>query len=139
MKLYLDTMIWVFFFEGPHGAGASASSFVHRVRSQQCEIFASHLSLAEILVLPNRTGNAFAASRYRAFFRSGTVRTRSFGFAEAERFAAIRAQSNVKQADAMHLAVAAAAGADYFVTYDQRLLQLKVPGIGAIVPPDRVP
>jgi predicted nucleic acid-binding protein len=57
----------------------------------------------------------------------------------AERFADIRASTRVKPADALHLALAASAGADYFVTYDTKLHSVSVPGIAKICPPDAVP
>jgi predicted nucleic acid-binding protein len=44
-------------------------------------------------------------------------------------FAQLRAQSGVKALDALHLAVAATAGVDLFLTNDRRLQKLVVPGI----------
>jgi predicted nucleic acid-binding protein len=57
----------------------------------------------------------------------------------AERFADIRAITRVKPADALHLAFAASAGTDYFVTTDTKLHALNIPGIKHIRPPDAVP
>ncbi len=52
-----------------------------------------------------------------------------FGVAAAERFSDIRASPNVKPADAIHLACAAASGVDLFLTNDSKLQKLVVPGI----------
>jgi predicted nucleic acid-binding protein len=41
----------------------------------------------------------------------------------------IRAQTRVSQADGIHLASAAAAGVDLFVTNDTQLQKLAIPGI----------
>jgi hypothetical protein len=45
----------------------------------------------------------------------------------------------VKPADALHLALAASAGTDYFVTTGAKLHSLTIPGIFRICPPDSVP
>jgi len=47
----------------------------------------------------------------------------------AERYSMIRAESRVSQADGIHLATAAAAGVDLFVTNDGDLRKLVIPGI----------
>jgi predicted nucleic acid-binding protein len=139
VKVYLDTMLWVFYFEGHLPFGPPTRKFVDRLTLSNAELVASPLSLAELLVLPKRTGNAFAAAQYRSFFRSQAVSLRNFDLATAERFGNIRAFARVKPADTFHLAIAAEAGTEFFVTGDTALHALTVPGIGSIVPPERVP
>ena len=47
-------------------------------------------------------------------------------------FAGLRAAHRIKQPDAIHLALAASASADVFVTADNRLSKLTVPGTAVI-------
>jgi predicted nucleic acid-binding protein len=47
-------------------------------------------------------------------------------------YASLRADYRVKPLDALHLACAAFAGTDFFLTHDAALKQLTVPGIGSI-------
>ena len=44
-------------------------------------------------------------------------------------FSRLRAISKVRVADAIHLATAASAGTDLFLTGDKQLLRLNVPGV----------
>lgn len=57
----------------------------------------------------------------------------------AWRFASLRATHNLRSADAIQLACAAHTGVDLFLTNDQRLHSLNIPGIGFITPLDRAP
>ena len=49
------------------------------------------------------------------------------------------ATGEAKPADALHLALAASAGADYFVTTDTKLHSLIIPGIIHICSPEAIP
>jgi predicted nucleic acid-binding protein len=139
MKLYLDSMLWIYYFEGHATFGPPTQSFVHRMRSAQSDFIASHLNLAEVLVIPKRNGDLFTATRYRRFFTSSAVNVAPFTTDTAERFADIRASTRAKPADALHLALAASAAVNYFVTTDTKLHLLSVPGIAHICPPDAIP
>jgi predicted nucleic acid-binding protein len=139
MKLYLDSMLWVYYFEGHRDFGPPTRSSVNHWRSARHEFLSSFLILAEVLVLPKRNGDIFTATTYRRFFLSQSVRLIPLGADTAEHFADIRASKRVKPADALHLALAASAGTDYFVTTDTKLHALTVPGISRICPPDAVP
>jgi predicted nucleic acid-binding protein len=139
MKLYLDSMLWVYYFEGHQVFGPPTQSFVNRMRRARHEFLSSHLILAEVLVLPKRNGDIFTATTYRRFFLSSAVHLIPFGLDVAERFADLRASARVKPADALHLALAASAGTDYFVTTDTKLHSLTIPGISHICPPQAVP
>jgi predicted nucleic acid-binding protein len=72
------------------------------------------------------------AENIRAFFQSSAVEVLSFTLDMARRFAEIRTTQRVSPPDAIHLACAAQAGADLFLTNDHRLRNLVVPGIHII-------
>jgi len=110
-----------------------------RAQAARSVFLSSNLILAELLVVPKRNGDLFTAAKYRRFFLSSAVSLIPFTPDAAERFADIRASTRAKPADSLHLALAASAGTDYFVTTDTKLHSIKIPGIATICPPDEVP
>jgi len=62
-------------------------------------------------------------------FTIGEILTGVFKRGAAERYARIRADNRVSPADGIHLASAGQGGVDLFLTNDQRLKGLSVPGI----------
>ncbi len=91
---------------------------------------ASHFLLAEALVLPVRENETFfVAAHKRTFLTSDSISMAPFEAAAAIAFAALRASARVKSPDAIHLAIAATARVDAFITTDSRLLKLSVPNI----------
>jgi predicted nucleic acid-binding protein len=139
MNVYLDSMQWIYFFEQNPLFYPQTRSMILRAQAAHSKFLSSHLILAEVLVVPKKNGDLFTATRYRRFFLSASVNLIPFGTDTAERFADIRASTRVKPADALHLALAASAGTDYFVSTDTKLHSLTIPGIARICPPDAVP
>jgi len=138
MKLYLDSMVWVYFYEKHPQFHPTARALIRRHQVLRSRFVSSELVLAELLVVPKRRSDLFSAARYRHFFRSPAIALVPFSNEIAERFSDLRAFSRVKPADALHLALAASAGVDYFVTYDAKLHSLSVPGITHICRPEAV-
>jgi predicted nucleic acid-binding protein len=139
MIVYPDSMLWVYFFEQNPQSYASTHAFMTRAQAGRYQFASSYLVLAEVLVIPKRNGDLFTAARYRRTFHPSRVTMVPLSPDVAERFADIRAITRVKPADALHLALAASAGTDYFVTTDTNLHSLNIPGIAHICPPDHVP
>ena len=138
MNVYLDSMQWIYFFEENPLFLSQTRSMIVRAQAARSVFLASHLILAEVLVVPKRNRDLFIATKYRRFFVSPAVSLIPFATDVAERFADIRASTRVKPADALHLALAASGAADCFVTTDARLHSLTIPGIARICPPDAV-
>jgi hypothetical protein len=57
MKLYLDSMFWIYYFEGHTTFGPPTQSFVNRMRFAHHEFLSSNLILAEVLVVQKRNGD----------------------------------------------------------------------------------
>lgn len=92
-----------------------------------------------MLVLPLRNGDYTLAQRYRNIFRGPGVTVLPFVEEAAEAFARICIDKKVKAPDAIHLATAGHAGCDLFLTNDERLNGLVVPGIHFILSFERAP
>jgi predicted nucleic acid-binding protein len=102
------------------------------------QIVTSAMTLGELLVKPTKLGQASLIEQYDRAVRS-TAQVINFDTQVAWRFASLRATQNLRSADAIQLACAAHSGVDLFLTNDQRLHSLNVPGIGFITPLDRAP
>jgi|ERR1017187_7160086 predicted nucleic acid-binding protein len=89
----------------------------------------SAFTLGEVLTGPYKTCAADTAARIREAFRSPQVELISFTVDTADQYARIRGNYHVSPADAIHLASAAQAGVDLFLTNDRRLQPLSIPGI----------
>lgn len=92
-------------------------------------LFTSYLALGEVLA---------GASKAAAADQRGIVRTvidrmgfsyLPFGEQSVGTFIDLRANRKLKAADSIHLACAAAAGSDMFLTGDWQLVGMYVPGI----------
>ncbi len=103
------------------------------------QLFTSAFAVGEILVKPTETGQREIAERYLAFFRHSAVAVIPFELQTSSRYAAIRGDRSVRPADAIHLACAASAGIDLFITNDDRLSRKTVPGINFLCGLDRLP
>ena len=134
MRFYLDSMVWIYAFEGNSPFAAPAQTLFRNLRAAGHTLLVSHFLLGELLVVPIRSGDSFLVASYkRALLASATVELVPFSAEVAVSFATLRARHRTQSADAIHLSLAATAQADIFVTADSRLQKLVVPGIGAIV------
>jgi predicted nucleic acid-binding protein len=132
MLVYLDTNIWVYAYENDPTFGTSARQFMHTLRTGKHRLAGSLFVLNELLVLPTRRNDTFTIASYRQLFASPNLELLPYTLASAQTYAQLRAFDRVKPLDALHLATAAAARVDLFVTHDTKLLPHTVPGIGAI-------
>jgi len=133
MLVYLDTNIWVYAYENDPNFGTAAQRFMQGLRSGQHRVAGSLFVLNELLVLPTKRGDEFIIASYRRLFGASSLAMLPYTLASAQTYAKLRAFDRLKPLDALHLATAAAARVDLFVTHDAKLLTVTVPGIGAIV------
>jgi predicted nucleic acid-binding protein len=89
----------------------------------------SVFTVGEVLTGPRKRRDLAGISSLKRFFASTEVAILPFDLEAADRYSMIRADARVTQADGIHLATAAAAGVDLFVTNDASLRNLSIPGI----------
>jgi len=138
-RIFLDTNLFVYLFEDEGQRGKRATEIFNEISLRGDEVLTSALTLGELLVKPLEANDLALADRYRKVFRGPTVRLIPFDEAAAERFARIRKDRGIKAPDVIQLATAAAAGCDLFVTNDDRLTRVRVPGIHFIASMERAP
>jgi predicted nucleic acid-binding protein len=89
----------------------------------------SVFTVGEVLTGPYCKGAADEAAHIRAAFESPQIELIPFTLDAADRYARIRGANRVAPADAIHLASAASAETDLFLTNDHALQRLVIPGI----------
>ncbi len=105
------------------------AAIYRRMTERQDTLLTSAFTLAELLVGSRKQADLETEKKIIDFFDSSNVTVLSFGASEAVQYGSIRASTSVSAADAIHLACAAASGVDLFLTNDQAVRKLTVPGI----------
>jgi predicted nucleic acid-binding protein len=104
-------------------------SIFARMEERKDRLCTSSFAVAETMVGPYKSGEQEMIQRVRDFFRPPFVKVIPFTDTTADRFARLRAELGLSSADAIHLACAAEANVDVFLTSDRSLASRVVPGI----------
>ena len=137
-KVFFDTNVFIYMFEGLEPNRSRVLAIRKRMLNRGDRIVTSAMTLGEILVKPTKLGQTSLIEQYDQAVRSA-AQVVNFDAQIAWRYASLRATHNIRNADAIQLACAAHLGVDLFITNDQHLHKLDVPGIGFIAPLERVP
>lgn len=132
-RIYWDTMLFVYWLEEHPRYAARIAYLLDRMMEREDTLLTSVFTLAELLVGPYMKNDLRLAQRIRQALQPPAVELIPFTSDAAERYARIRAQLTVSPADAIHLACAAEAGVDVFITNDRSLAGKVVPGIQFLV------
>ncbi|HEX4757807.1 MAG TPA: type II toxin-antitoxin system VapC family toxin [Terracidiphilus sp.] len=138
-RIFLDTNFFIYLIEGVSPQSVRARYLIRAFAARRDEVLTSVMSIGEVLVTPLRNGDFALAQRYRRIFRGQGITVLPFAEPAAEAFARIRIVGTVKPPDAIQLATAGTAGCDLFLTNDERLLGVRVPGIHFITSFDKAP
>jgi uncharacterized protein len=128
-RIYWDTMLFIYWIEDHPSYAKRVRQILERMQRRQDQLCTSSFTVGEVLVGPYKAGSAETVSRIRTVFRPPFVEVIPYTFETADRYAAIRATQGVSSADAIHLACAAQARIDLFLTNDKALLGKVIPGI----------
>jgi len=128
-RIYWDTMLFIYWLEDNPRYSDRVQRIFERMRERQDQLFTSTFTVGETLVGFHKRGAIEAAARVRDFFRQGFVEVIPYTLETADLYADIRARIGVSSIDAIHLACAAAAGTDLFLTNDKDLVGKIIPGI----------
>ena len=128
-RIYWDSMLFIYMLEGNPIFGPKVHNILNRIVSRGDALSTSVFSIGEILTGPRRRGSISGANAVKQYFLSGAVEILPFTEATADRYSVIRGANKVSQADGIHLATAAEASVDVFVTNDGDLRKLSIPGI----------
>ncbi len=127
-----DTNLFIYLFEQNPEFEPRVVRLRQAMSARGDQLFATAMTVGEILVKPVEAGDQALEQSYRLFFQSGAMRVLSFDIEAAGHYARIRQDRGVRPPDAIQLACAAAHGIDLFITNDNRLSGKIVPGVNFI-------
>lgn len=128
-RIYWDTMLFAYWLENNAQYAQRVRNIHNRMEQRSDRLCTSIFTVGELLVGPRKTKDAEMERALREYFHTSAVEVLPFDAGTTEIYAGIRAEHNVSPADAIHLASAAQARADLFLTNDRRLCRLNIPGI----------
>jgi predicted nucleic acid-binding protein len=139
-RIFLDSNLFIYLFEDTKGPrGVRTLEIFEGLSRRRDTVMTSTLTFGEVLVKPIRTGDRALEAKYKSLLREPEVKVLPFDQAAGEIFARVRQDRSIKAPDAIQLATAAANGCDLFITNDDRLTRLRVPGIQFIASMERAP
>jgi predicted nucleic acid-binding protein len=137
--IFWDTNLFVYFFEGNPEFGPTVHELGRRMQIRGDRLLTSTSTLGEILVRPIRDKDAVTERQYRTIFLRPDIQIATFDQRAAEYYARVRQDSSIAAPDAIQLACAAAAGANLFITNDDRLSRKSIAGIDFVTSLARTP
>jgi uncharacterized protein len=128
-RVYWDSMLFIYWLED-HPQYAKQVDAIHsRMKQRNDRLITGAFTFGEVLAGTYRKGRAELADQFRTLLRSAVAEIVPFTVGTAEHYARIRGALGTSPADAIHLASAAQAGTDLFLTNDKSLVGKIVPGI----------
>jgi predicted nucleic acid-binding protein len=128
-RVFWDSMMFIYLLEGHSKFGPYVKRSLARSQDRGDTLLTSYLALGEVMVGGKRDPDVAA-------WLPTTLSGMGFSFLAFDQgcpaiFATLRSEAGLKAPDAIHLACAAAAGVDMYLTGDAQLLnrRLHVPGI----------
>jgi len=99
------------------------------MKQRHDQLITGAFTFGEVLAGAYRKGTPQLADEMRSLLRNAVGEVVPFTVETADRYARIRGALGIAPADAIHLASAAQANTDLFLTNDKRLLGKIIPGI----------
>lgn len=128
-RIYWDTMLFIYWLENNPRYASRVQEIRNSMKRRQDQLCTSAFTVGETLVGFHKRNDSEKAARVRGFFLDGSIEIVPYTLDLANSYAEIRARLKVSSADAIHLACAAKAGTDLFLTNDNDLVGQIVPGI----------
>jgi len=128
-RIYWDTMLFIYWLEDNPTYAKRVQAIHSRMKSRGDQLLTGTFTFGEVLAGIYRKGAADRATALRRELQAVVSEAVPFNLETADRYARIRGTLGLPAADAIHLASAAQAGTDLFLTNDKRLVGKFVPGI----------
>jgi predicted nucleic acid-binding protein len=128
-RIFWDSMLFIYLLEDHPTFSARAGELLDRAYNRGDALYTSYLVLGEVMAGAEKSLKPGKALAVREIIREMGFSCLPFDEGAVAPFSRLRAREKVKVADAIHLACAASAGIDLFLTGDKQLTKLDIPGI----------
>jgi predicted nucleic acid-binding protein len=128
-RICWDTMLLIYLLEGNPLFRPRADALLTRSRRRGDTLFTSCLAVGEVMAAVEQFDQPLKATAVRETLEEIGFQFLRFDAGATEPFSQLRGRKKLKIADSIHLACAASAGIDLFLTGDQQLTKLDIPGI----------
>ena len=128
-RIFWDSMIAVYLLEDHPVFAPRVLQILERSMKRNDLLFTSYLALGEILASVEKSPKPEKIQQVKNVLEEIGFSYLPFGSGAVEPFSRLRAKEKLNVADCIHLACAASAGIDLFLTGDKQLLRLDIPGI----------
>jgi len=128
-RIYWDSMLFIYWLEDNPVFAKRVTALRSRMRERNDELITSAFTLGEVLAGAYRKGAGSSADEVRGVLLTLVSEVVPFTAETANHYGRIRGTRGVSSADAIHLACAAQARTDLFLTNDKTLVGKVIPGI----------
>jgi predicted nucleic acid-binding protein len=128
-RICWDTMLFIYLLEDHPVFGPRVRHLLDRSYRRGDSLYTSYLALGEVMAGAEKSPHPNKTRAVRETIREMGFSCLPFDEGAVVPFGRLRSRERLKVADAIHLACAASAGMDLFLTGDGLLAKLDVPGI----------
>ena len=128
-RIYWDAMLFIYWLEDHPQYAKRVNAFHSRMQERQDRLITGTFTFGEVLAGAYRKNATRLADETRRLLQTVVAEVVPFSLDAAEQYARIRGSLGLAPADSIHLACAAQARTDLFLTNDKRLVGKIVPGI----------
>jgi predicted nucleic acid-binding protein len=122
-------MLFIYLLEDNPTFSTRVQLLLERAYNRNDLLFTSYLALGEVMAGGEKMPRPQKAATLRATIREMGFTCLPFDEGAVAPFSRLRSRERLRIADSIHLACAASAGIDLFLTGDKHLTKLDVPGI----------
>ena len=126
-KIYWDSMLIIYLLEGNPTFSKRVQHLLQRSFERGDSLYTSFLAYGEVMA--GAVNSPEKVSKIQKTMEEMGFSYLPFDGGAVMPFSRLRAKNKLKVADAIHLASAASAGIDLFLTGDKQLMGLDVPGV----------
>ncbi len=125
-KIYLDTNLYIAFFEGESGISQKVEDLLVTSKDNRLRIISSPLTITELLIIPLKDENLHLIEVYKSLkSHINNIDFIDFSFDISITAANLRSKYNLSIPDCIHLATAIAEKVDVFYTADKEIKKVK--------------
>lgn len=128
-RIFWDSMIAIYLLEDHPLFAPRVQDLLERSFRRNDLLFTSYVALGEILAGAEKAADPRKTQAVQVTLQEIGFSYLAFDSGAVAPFSELRAKKKLKIADSIHLACAASAGIDLFLTGDKQLVKLDVPGI----------